>query len=167
MKARITRRISRTILGLAVSTVSVSAAFAKTPLEGVWKLVERTPTNANAPSNANPQPGLYIFTGKHYSMFSVSGDKPRAELPQDLNEATLEQFRDAWRFTANSGTYDIKGNVVTTHPIVAKSPRAMLKKVAFDTFTFTIEGDMLTLTYTGTSDGPVANPTTVRMVRIE
>ena len=167
MKGIMKQIVDRTVLLVLVGLLASTAAFAKTPLEGTWKVMEQTTTGPNGTTNKNPQPGLFIFTGKYYSIFMVNGDKPRAELPQDLNTATAEQFRDAWRFIANTGTYEIKANELTTHPIVAKSPTAMLKAGSFDTFTFKVEGNMLTMTRTGSSDGRVTNPTTVQLIRVE
>jgi hypothetical protein len=158
--------VDRTVLLVLVGLLASTAVFAKTPLEGAWKVMEQTTTGPNGTTNKNPQPGLIIFTGKYFSILMVNGDKPRAELPQDLNTATAEQFRDAWRFIANTGTYEIKGDELTTHLIVAKNPRAMLN-VSFDTFTFKVKGNMLTLTRTGNSDGPVTNPPTVQLIRVE
>jgi hypothetical protein len=71
-------------------------------------------------------PGLIIFTGGYYSIMVVTGDKARPALPQDISKATAAELLAVWRpFTANSGTYEIKGSTLTTHPTVAKAKRAL------------------------------------------
>jgi hypothetical protein len=56
----------------------------KPSLQGVWRPVEITVTNPNPPPIARPkgthtnlQPGLLIFTAKHYSMTADSAAEPR------------------------------------------------------------------------------------------
>src|ERR1051326_4178895 len=100
---------------LLVATAAFSqSATGKNPLQGVWKVTELTATGANASTIKNAQPGFYIFTGKYYSISVVTADKPRADLPQDVNTTTAAQIRDAWGpFTGQAGTYEVKGSEVT------------------------------------------------------
>ena len=119
------------------------------------------------PHQCEPQPSLYLFTGGHYSILSVNSDQPRPDLPQDTSKATAADLNSVWGpLTANSGTYEIKGGTLTTHPMVAKNPAVMASGNAFTT-SFKIEGKTLTLTTITGLRGPVTNPTTLTLTRVE
>ena len=61
------------VVGLALP------ALAQTPsIKGVWRVVEVT--GADGKVNAKPEPGLYIFTDRHYSIMRVT--EPRPVLPE-------------------------------------------------------------------------------------
>jgi hypothetical protein len=133
---------------------------------GVWRVSERTITGPEARKITNPQPGLRIFTQRHYSVTEVDSDKPRPELPPE-GQRSDKQYADAFDpFTARAGTYEIKGNEITTRPIADKSPNAM-RAGNFITFTFMIEGNTLTITGKANQAGPIANPTTTKYTRVE
>jgi hypothetical protein len=113
-------------------------AQAKSPVEGVWKVAEvQVIGGANPGTNASPQPGLYMFTKGHYSVMTINGDKARTALPQGggqgrgrgqapLSDAEKLALYEHWSpFTANSGTYTIQGNMLTTRPLVAKNEGVM------------------------------------------
>ena len=88
-------------------------------------------TGANARTNANPQPGLYLFTKQHYSIVTLNGTEPRKDFgtaadPAKLTDAEKMARYEAWRtLTANSGTYQVSGSTLTTRPLVAKDPAVM------------------------------------------
>ena len=154
------------VLLMATAALSQSAA-GKNPLQGVWKVTEITTTGPNAATNKTPQPGFIIFTAGYYSMSTVNTDKPRADLPTDINTASAAQLRDAWGpFTGQSGTYEIKGSEVTRHPLASKTP-AVMKSGNFSTDMFKIEGKTLTLVGKANQAGPVTNPNTIKLTRVE
>ena len=134
---------------------------------GVWRVSEVTTTGPNAKKITSPQPGLRIFTQRHYSISEVTSEKPRAELPPQGQTATDKQMSDAFGpFTGQAGTYEIKGNELTVRATVAKSPNAM-RAGSFITSTFVLEGNSLTITTKANATGPIANPTTIRYTRVE
>ncbi len=148
---------------IALATAPIAGAQSK--LEGVWKMMEVTTSGPNARTFTDLQPGLYIFTKKHYSIMYVSSDKPRPELPEQ--NATDAQKASAWGpFTANSGTYEIKGTTLTLRPIVAKNPNYMTPG-KFGVFEFKLDSNTLLLTQKATNNGPVSNPAQVKLLRIE
>lgn len=153
---------------LGLSLVLVGSGFASpNPLQGAWKVTEVTTTGPKGAKQSAPQPGFYIFTGKHYSIVTVNSDGPRPDLPQDTNTATLEQLQASWGpFTGQSGTYEVKGSEVTFHALAAKNPSAM-KAGNFSTSTFKIEGSTLTLVNKANQAGPATNPTTRKLTRVE
>src|SRR5205823_1965136 len=114
----------RLLLPLLMAVVALSGC-GKPKLKGVWKVVEAKRSGPNAGTNSNPQPGLYIFTRKHYATVGVIGDKPRPQVP-DVEKATASELLAMWGpFVANAGTYEISGDTLTTRPLVAKMPEFM------------------------------------------
>ena len=162
------RTKSGMLVVIGLSLVLIGSGFAQTnPLQGVWKVAEVTTTGPNSSTQTAPQPGLYIFTGKHYSIVTINSDTPRPDLPQETSKATAEQLQASWGpFTAQSGTYEVKGSEVTLRPLAAKNPSAM-KAGNFSLSTFKIEGKTLTLVSKANQAGPAANPTTRKLTRVE
>jgi hypothetical protein len=165
----------RIFVVVATLTLTVLSAFAqsKPSIQGVWRVAERTTTGPNGTTNKSPQPGLYIFTGKHYSIMSITSDKPRTPLPfapanTKLGDAEmLALYRDWQPVIANSGTYEVKGSTLHTRPLVAKNSGAMESKVG-QAFNMKFDGADLWLTQTiGPNGQKSANPATVRLTRIE
>jgi hypothetical protein len=166
------QRIVVVLAVLALSGVAL-VGQSKSSIQGVWRVVERTTTGPNGMTNKNPQPSLYIFTGKHYSMMTDTSDRPREVLPIPPAGSKLSDkemvalFRDVQPVIANSGTYEVKGSTLTTRPVVAKYSATMTSKVG-QAFEFKLDGSNLTLTQTiGPSGQKPTNPTTVRLVRVE
>lgn len=118
------------------------------PFEGVWKVTEIVVTGAGASTVSAPQPSVFIFAKKHYSLMWVPGNTPRtlfkAQVPTD--EEKLAAFDS---LVASSGTYEVSGSTVTFRPIVARGPNT-----AFINEQFSIDGDTLTLTWVS-SDGHI------------
>jgi hypothetical protein len=144
-----------------------SRPVSQSTLQGVWRVTAVTTTGPNASTNNQPQPGLYIFTAKHYSIVRVSAAKPRPDVPADIEKATADELRAAWDpFAANAGTYEVAGGNLTTRPMVAKNPGVM-KTGSFTVSSFKVEGNTLSVTESRNQDGPIANPTTRKLTRIE
>jgi hypothetical protein len=101
----------------------------------VWKVAEVVTPGATPADKAttimSPQPGLLIFTKGHYSSTAVTGGeaRPAAEPPKDPEHLTdaekLARYEQWSRFTANAGTYEVKGATIIRHPTVAKNPNVM------------------------------------------
>src|ERR1700692_2043137 len=85
----------------------------KTPLTGAWRVTERTTSGANGSTNKSPQPGLYLFTSKYYSIVIVNSDQPRPPVPQDTTNVSAADLNAVYGapFAANSGTYEIEGGM--------------------------------------------------------
>ena len=150
------------------SSVAVIARQGNSPsIVGVWRVSEVTFTGPNARKLTNPQPGLRIFTQRHYSINEVTAEKPRPELPDAPAQGTDKQLAEAFGpFTGQAGTYEIRGNEITTRPIAAKSPNTMRPR-NFATSTIAVDGKTLTITGKSSPAGPIANPTTIRLTRVE
>ena len=94
-------------------------------IDGVWKPVEVVADSgaSRGRHTTDVQPGLLVFTRRHYSMMFVQGFAPRA-IPSA--SATDEQVGLLFiPFTANAGTYQRTDSTITFTPTVAKHPAVM------------------------------------------
>lgn len=160
--------MKRTCFVLFAAMILCVGTFAQTPkIEGVWRAVEVNITGPNAETNTSPQPSLYIFTKKHYSIIYVSAKAPRTVLA-DLSKATADELRTVFvdSFVANAGTYEFKNGKLTTTPLVAKNP-SFMEAGAFITSNVKMDGKNLVLTGESNRQGPITNPVTVKLVRVE
>jgi Lipocalin-like domain len=162
------KRVVMPLIAVSLVVVAVVQAQQRTTpsLVGVWKIAEVTTTGPDGRRLTPSQPGLQIFTARHFSLAAVTADKPRPDLPSD--KSTDKQLADAFGpFVARAGTYEVKGNEIIYHPIVAKSPNMMKPGVVL-TDTFKFEGnDTVVLVNKSGPTGPVANPATLKLTRLE
>jgi len=76
---------------------------------------------------------LFIFTKGYYSSLAVRARQPRpavapAKDPGNLTDAEKIARYEQWsQFTANSGTYEVKGSMLLLHPLVAKNVEVMTR----------------------------------------
>jgi hypothetical protein len=143
--------------------LNVPCASAQGKLEGTWKYIEFVPPGPNA-KPVPAESGLLIFTQKHFGMIFVTGDKPRAALPQ--KGATDAQLAAAWGpLTASGGSYEVKGNTFTAKSLVSKDPGGTGPD-AWITVEFKIEGNTLITTPKAVKSGPI-NLGYAKLVRVE
>ena len=131
------------------------ALAADSPLVGAWQL----------DSQPAAQAGLYLFTPTRYSMVLAAMDRPDIA---DMSKATADELRAVWGpLLANAGTYELSGDLITIHPLVAKIPIVM-KPGANEVYRFRIEGKTLTLVQVRNARGatPSSAPT-LKFVRVE
>jgi len=137
-------------------------------IQGVWQAVEVTipgvtPQTITIPE---PRPNLTVLTARHYSRVQVEAEGPRPVIA-DVAKATADELRAVWGpFTAEAGTYEIAGNLITMWPVAAKNPAAMAAG-AFTTWSYRLESNTLWVTAERNQKGPIANPVTVKCVRAE
>ncbi|UCF39011.1 MAG: lipocalin-like domain-containing protein [Acidobacteriota bacterium] len=91
------------------------------PLQGVWHIesVERVgPEGDRTPS---PTYGsLVIFTEGYYSFANTYGETPRLPF-EGSGDGTVEEKVAAFdTITVNTGTYEVDGSSLTTHPMAAR-----------------------------------------------
>jgi hypothetical protein len=154
----------RHIAGSSLIALVLASPFAfaqgTNPLVGAWKVQESAP--ANAAVNAKPHPGLYIFTGKHYSMIRFGGTRPLAAYPSPDEASDAEKIATFDALLAQSGSYEVKGNTLVLRPMVAKNPSVMNAAPIQSEF----KAEKQTLTLTATT-GPLATRGSVKLVRVE
>ena len=97
-------------------------------LEGVWKI---TNVVTEGVANANPQPGLAIFSRGYCSILRVNGDAVRPQSPPANNPANLTdaekiaRYEEWAAFGAVAGTCEVNGNTLLNHNILAKNVAGM------------------------------------------
>jgi hypothetical protein len=153
--------------------ISQNKANGSQSLEGVWKATAIEVTGANASVNANRQPSLVIYTKKYFSVITLDGSvplPPRSQLtpPKDPNHLTdaekLARY-EAWLpVVAQSGTYEVNGNVLVQHRLISKDPGSM--NTDGGPIEFKIEGDTLIQT-TKSAPGQPASQTHRTYTRLE
>ena len=175
MNKKITLAVAATAVAGLMALVSApllsqSRAASQPTLQGVWRVTEVTTTGPNASTNKSPQPSLYIYTAKYYSLIRVNGTTARPDLPEDPTKATAAQLLANWGpsgFAAQAGTYELAGGKLTTRALVARGTRPMAAG-AFSTSSYKLDGNTLTITQErGFNGKPVENPTTWKLTRIE
>lgn len=60
---------------LVAGATALPLAQTTPSLQGAWRVTEIVVTGANAATNKSPQPGLYVFTGQHYSIITVNAER--------------------------------------------------------------------------------------------
>ena len=164
--------MKRTVLVLLIAGLLTTQGIAGEPkspsLQGVWQAVEVTipaPVRRTI-AVPEPRPNLTTITARHYSRVQVEAEGARPAVA-DVTKASADDLRAAWGpFYAEAGTYEVTGNVITLRPVAAKNPAAMAPG-AFTTWSFTMESNTLRVTAQRNQDGPIANPPTITLVRVE
>ena len=137
-------------------------AVSTSPLKGAWKAVDVT---------AGPQTrktvGLAIFSESHYSIMVFDAESERPDVA-DVSKATADEMRGLWAgWVANTGTYDVNGDLVTIHPTGAKIP-VVMKPGANEVYRYKIDGNALTWTQQRNARGvAVTNGPSYRFIRDE
>jgi hypothetical protein len=118
------------LAGLAVSSAGLATPPTKPPtaksFEGVWRISKVVRTGANAGTDDHPQPGLEIFYRGYFSIVRDNSINPRKPSPAAVDPSKLTDVEkiaryDEWAtFGASAGTYEVKGDTLITHNIVAK-----------------------------------------------
>jgi hypothetical protein len=127
------------------------------PLEGAWLVDEIRVIGPEGESvNASPQPGLYIFSGRHYSMVWMPGSEAREDFARKWYPTDAEKVASFDAVIVNSGTFELEGSTLTTIPLVAKTPEFMGGAAVYEC---RFEGEALWLTMTdNTSHDGVQDP---------
>jgi hypothetical protein len=161
-------RHSGAVILLVVGVAAAAIAQSRPSIEGAWRVTAVTQLGASGSTNTKPQPGLYLFTSKHYSIMRVLSDDARPDEPEDANSATAAELRAAWGpLQAQSGSYEIAGGTLNLTPVITKRPQAM-KAPRPAAYKFTVVGNTLTLEQQSTAEGtPTRNRQIVRLTRVE
>lgn len=144
MKAATRLLVLLTVCGSVLS----AQGMPQSQLQGVWRVTEIVVTGAGAATVSAPQPGLFIFAKRHYSLMWVPGSAPRT-LFKTESPTTEEKVAAFDSVLASSGTYEVSGPTVTLRPTVGRGPN-----LVFMSQQFVVEGDTLTLTSVST-DGHI------------
>jgi hypothetical protein len=132
------------------AAVGVRARF-RSPLEGVWKVLEvssRVP-GADWTVATPPYLSVYIFTPRHYSYMFAPGVGPRRLFAGDPNRPSDAEKVAAYdSIVASSGTYVLEGSILTMTAIIHKNPNEMTGEPL--RYSVEVESNRMTMT--------IANP---------
>jgi hypothetical protein len=151
----LSRSAMAAVVPILLATAFGTAFAADSPLVGAWQL----------DPGQSGQAALYLFTPTRYSMVLAATGRPDIT---DMSQATADELRATWGpLLANAGTYDVLGDLITIHPVVAKSP-VVMKPGASEVYRFRIEGKTLTLRQVRNARGvSVDSAPTLKIVRAE
>ena len=143
--------------------VELEEVAVENELIGVWKVAEATYADPETPAITNPQPSYIIITKNYIASTAILGEEPRAELPENPTDAQKAAVYD--RLVADVATYEIEGNTLTEHYVLAKDPNTKLGDVWISEYRF--EGDDLFFDAKADQNGPLEDPFTLKCVRVE
>ncbi len=160
------KRLFLTALTGALPLTADPTAVQTGSVQGVWKTVEIAFPGPDGRTLTNLQANLSVFAAKHYSRTVIESNGPRPILA-DASKATADELRATWGpFSGEAGTYDVKGDVITMRPLVAKNPAVMVQG-AYTAYAFKLAGDTMWMTAQRTERGPMLNAPTIKAVRLE
>ena len=135
-------------------------------LRGVWRVTQVTFTGPNA-RTITAQPGLFMFTERHFSTMRVNNDTARTNLPTPAKATDQEVAAAARAFTAFAGTYEVVGDELRTNSSVELVPNNTRSEGFPRTFNYKLDGKTLQLVQKTINNAPVTNPLTLRYERVE
>jgi hypothetical protein len=160
------RKLFIVVVVLALTGLSILGQ-AKPSIQGVWRVVESSTTGPTAFTNKTPQPGVIIFTGKHYAIVRDTARETRPPVKDVANTTPAEALASFGPFQAQAGTYEVSGGTVTLRASVAKVPPANGKYENVARWSVKLDGTNLVLTQVSTSRGKIPNPQTIRLASAE
>ena len=157
--------IKNFVLGMSLMLV-LSGFAAAQEVAGAWRLDEATLPGPEGKTAKFSNPNIYLFTKGHFSIIRIEGDKPR--LTDSWTTMTPEQVIDTYikQFTASGGTYEMKGSTLTMKTTIAKNPNIMTRG-DWISYTVKLNGQSMTLTATATNEGPIKNPMSMTLTRLD
>lgn len=134
-------------------------------LHGAWRVIQKSLTSQDSTAtDSSPQPGLVLFTERHYSLMYVEGNKPRTQFTDPARPTDAEKVEAYDTFVGHSGAYTVSDSMVAMQVVVSKAPYLMGTDLrsSFARFAYHIAKDTLRLT----RRGPRGNFTMI-LVRVE
>jgi len=120
----------------------------RNPFVGAWVISRVSVTDpAGTTVNDSPEPGLYIFTERHFSNMLIPGAERAPFSPARTDDERLAAYDN---FIADAGTYEYTATTLTARNIIAKVPNVM-PPYASDpvTYQWHFDGEALVLTLRG------------------
>jgi hypothetical protein len=159
------KRATVGVFTVAALLASLSAQ-SRPSIQGAWRLVEIIGGAAGVASSS-PQPSLYLFTDRHYSILRVISPEPRPRFADPAKVTEAEALAVWGPLQAQSGTYEIASGNLNLLPSVAKNPDVMRPGRKPDVYSFSLQGDTLTLVQKSDGVGTFEDAPTFRLARIE
>jgi len=99
---------------------------------GVWKVENVARQGGSEPIAGKPLPSIIVFTSSFYSMVWVFGAEAQRPFAKRWNPTDAEKIERFDSLVVNAGTYEIDGNTLIAHPVVARIPDFMGGKLICD-----------------------------------
>jgi hypothetical protein len=153
LSAPVSRSLALIVLTIFAFNFPAQVAFAQAAptaksFEGVWKITKVVDAGG---TDTNPQPSLQIFSRGYFSVIRINGSGARqpSPAPKDPSQLTDEEkiarYAEWAPYGASAGTYEVRGNTLITHAIIAKNVEAMTVG-ATEEATFKFEGNTFVAT---------------------
>jgi hypothetical protein len=149
------------LLGFSTAAAQTNAERARA-LQGAWQFVETS--NPRTLQTIDNQQGYRLFVDGHFAWVRVNGLRPR---PQVDSTATSAQLWSVYErlFTAQGGTYEVRGDTLITRTAVSETPAAMAAG-NFNVWMYRVVGDELYVSLVGNQAGAVDNVITGLYTRV-
>jgi hypothetical protein len=143
-----------TVLLMTAADQRTTATRSPAALRGAWTLINSSLTTGDkTTTDSSPQPGLVLFTDRHYSLMYVEGSAPRMPFadPNPSRATDAEKLAAYDTFSGHSGSYLVSDSMVEMQVVVSKWPNLMVTNLrsTFARFAFRLAGDTLRLTRRG------------------
>jgi hypothetical protein len=134
----------------ASSTPGPHAADALAPsaaggdaLTGAWRVATVRYLWVDGEATIDPAlPGLFLFTGDHYSFAWHQGDERQADYAKPWSPTDAEKVLSYNAIVVNAGRFRLAGDTLITRPFVAKTPEFEGGEARF---IYKVSGDTLRL----------------------
>ena len=146
------RQWNGVVLPVAASLTAVMLGMQplqSNPIRGAWRIVRTSLAAGEQPKFQDyTQPGLILFTARHYSLMYVEGNEPRKKFVNPMQPTDAEKLEAFESFVGHSGTYSLQDSIVAMNVDVAKVPNLMEPpfRSTFARFVYRTKGDTLLLT---------------------
>ena len=118
-------------------------------VRGAWQVLTMSLTTGEQTTrNVSPQPGLVLFTERHYSLMYVEGAAARKMFSDPARPTDAEKLDAYETFVGHSGTYAVADSIIAMSVVVAKLPNLTGPELrnTFARFAYERRGDTLRLT---------------------
>ncbi len=140
-------------LGLLLATLACAPTMPPLPvapaaapgssLDGAWRVATVRYLWADGEATIDPAlPGLFLFTGDHYSFAWHQGDEPQTDYTTPWKPTDAEKVQSYNAIVVNAGRFRLAGDTLITRPFVAKTPEFEGGEARF---TYRVDGDTLWL----------------------
>jgi hypothetical protein len=146
-------RTRRATLGLLLATLACAPAMPPLPvalaaapgslLDGAWRVASVRYLWADGEATIDPAlPGLFLFSGHHYSFAWHQGDEAQPEYATPWKPTDAEKVQSYNAIVVNAGSFRLAGDTLITRPFVAKTPEFEGGEARF---LYRVDGDTLRL----------------------
>lgn len=152
---------------LASASAWVTAQSRSSVLEGVWAVQEVSYPTPPTNNPINNPTGFVFFSGQYFSSIILRNSDRPGFAQGGAATATADQLRAVWGpLQATAGTFEVAGSTLTMRPTVSRNPVLMGSGSVLE-YSFTLDGDTLTLTTVRVNDRTTGSLRTEQLMRVQ